>query len=291
MRERIFGDIEGIIEGSIFSSRIELSEAGIHRPTQAGISGSQLEGADSIVLSGGYPDDADNGNEIIYTGHGGQDQNSRRQIAHQTFTKQNQALVISCNENLPVRVIRGYQMHSDFAPAEGYRYDGLYYVKEYWTDIGIEGFTMCRFKLQKEAPLSFYTMSEEDAGDQGTQRRLQQSLRIVRNPGLARKVKEIYNYQCQVCGVQLPVVGGHYMEAAHIKALGEPHNGPDIIENLICLCPNHHVLFDKGMFAIDQDLSIIGLSDHQRLYMNSSKHTIRADFLEYHKKHFYFKND
>lgn len=30
-------------------------------------------GADSIVVSGGYPDDADYGDEIIYTGHGGRD--------------------------------------------------------------------------------------------------------------------------------------------------------------------------------------------------------------------------
>lgn len=37
-----------------------------------------------------------------------------------------------------------------------------------------------------------------------------------------------------------------YAEAAHIRALGSPHNGPDVIENVLCLCPNHHVLFDNG---------------------------------------------
>lgn len=110
MSERIFGNIDSIAGGHIFSTRKILSDMKVHGPTQAGISGSQYEGADSIVLSGGYPDDIDNGDEIIYTGHGGQDQNTRRQIAHQTFTKQNQALVISCNENLPVRVIRGHQL-------------------------------------------------------------------------------------------------------------------------------------------------------------------------------------
>jgi len=31
-----------------------------------------------------------------------------------------------------VRVLRGYQVKSAFAPAEGYRYDGLYYVARYW---------------------------------------------------------------------------------------------------------------------------------------------------------------
>lgn len=29
----------------------------------------------------------------------------------------------------PVRVIRGYKLKSPYAPAEGYRYDGLYVVE------------------------------------------------------------------------------------------------------------------------------------------------------------------
>jgi predicted restriction endonuclease len=85
--ERIFGHIPGYPEGASFASRAELSEAGVHRPTMAGISGSQSEGADSIVLSGGYEDDEDLGVEVVYTGHGGRDAESRRQVAHQQLTK------------------------------------------------------------------------------------------------------------------------------------------------------------------------------------------------------------
>jgi hypothetical protein len=55
--ERLFGHVRGYPEGSRFESRAELSEAGVHRPTVAGISGSEREGADSIVLSGGYEDE------------------------------------------------------------------------------------------------------------------------------------------------------------------------------------------------------------------------------------------
>lgn len=177
----------------------------------------------------------------------------------------------------------------NYAPKEGYRYDGLYYVKEYWIEVGQEGFNMCRFKLQKESPLQ-YSHIIDSPNDSAAQRRSQQSSRIVRNPSLPGKVKKLYEYRCQVCNVQLPVVGEHYMEAAHIKALGEPHNGPDIIENMICLCPNHHVLFDKGMFAINNDFSITGLSDYTKLHVNLAKHKIRTDLLEYHRKHFYFKD-
>jgi len=48
---RIFGDIPGVSEGDSFVSRRELSKAGVHRPTQAGICGSQTEGADNFGSS------------------------------------------------------------------------------------------------------------------------------------------------------------------------------------------------------------------------------------------------
>ncbi len=44
--DRIFGEITGIPEGSEFENRFYLSQYGVHRPLQAGISGSQTEGAD-----------------------------------------------------------------------------------------------------------------------------------------------------------------------------------------------------------------------------------------------------
>ena len=71
----IIGEIAGIEIGTIFQSRIELSKSGIHGPLQAGIWGRQKEGACSIVLSGGYEDDIDNLDYILYTGAGGRDSN------------------------------------------------------------------------------------------------------------------------------------------------------------------------------------------------------------------------
>ncbi|MEU6215105.1 HNH endonuclease [Streptomyces sp. NPDC047023] len=34
-------------------------------------------------------------------------------------------------------------------------------------------------------------------------------------------------------------------------------NGPDIVENLLCLCPTCHVLFDTGARVLTDDLTII----------------------------------
>jgi putative restriction endonuclease len=71
--DRHFGDIADVHVGAVFASRAELAQARVHRPLVAGISGSGAEGADSIVLSGGYEDDEDYGDLIVYTGHGGND--------------------------------------------------------------------------------------------------------------------------------------------------------------------------------------------------------------------------
>jgi putative restriction endonuclease len=57
MTTRVFGEIDGIPEGTLFPNRAALAAAGIHRPTQAGTSGAAKAGADSIVLSDGYEDD------------------------------------------------------------------------------------------------------------------------------------------------------------------------------------------------------------------------------------------
>jgi putative restriction endonuclease len=99
--------VNGIEVGQLFADRREAADAGVHKPLQAGISGSAGEGADSIVLNGGYEDDEDNGEVILYTGHGGNDPQSRRQVANQELTGGNAALAKSYLDGLPVRVIRG----------------------------------------------------------------------------------------------------------------------------------------------------------------------------------------
>ncbi|EJD47651.1 hypothetical protein AURDEDRAFT_102357 [Auricularia subglabra TFB-10046 SS5] len=51
----------------------------------------------------------------------------------------------------PVRVIRGYRLQSEWAPASGYRYDGLYRVEKAWMEQGLNqgGFQVCKFALKR----------------------------------------------------------------------------------------------------------------------------------------------
>ena len=58
----------------------------MHRQLQAGIAGGEAHGADSIVVSGGYEDDEDCGDVIVYTGQGGNDPATKKQIADKTLT-------------------------------------------------------------------------------------------------------------------------------------------------------------------------------------------------------------
>jgi putative restriction endonuclease len=286
MPERVFGHIHGYPEGSLFDSRTDLSLVGVHRPRQAGISGSENEGADSIVLSGGYEDDQDLGDVIVYTGHGGRDPETGQQVSDQLLTRGNAALAYSRMHGLPVRVIRGANHPSSDSPPFGYRYDGLYRVEDYWRGHGRSGHIIWRFRLVK--------IAEEQAPHQGIAEGPEQYnvaprqettvLRIVRDTQQARRIKELYNYQCQVCLVRLQGSAGPYAEAAHIRPLGAPHDGPDSMDNLLCLCPNHHVLFDYGGIAIADDLALLGAEG--RLFVKAD-HRINIDHVRYHRTHYY----
>lgn len=279
MAARVFGKIAGVPEGSVFESRLELSRAGVHRPTQAGISGTGKEGADSIVLAGGYEDDQDDGNLIVYTGHGGRDPETGQQIGDQL------ALAYSCTQGLPVRVIRKVDHPWGNSRKVGYRYDGLYRVEDYWRDTGKSGYTIWRFRLTKleEIPTT-KQVSETQAGYLPALRHETTTLRIIRDTQQARRVKELYDYHCQVCDIRLEGSAGPYAEAAHIRPLGTPHNGPDTIDNLLCLCPNHHVLFDYGGFAIANDFSLVGIEGK---LMRKAEHQLNVDYILYHRTHYY----
>ena len=279
-----YGHPFGVTVGQRFESRKELREAGVHSPLQAGIQGSAEDGAVSIVLSGGYEDDEDLGDVIIYTGQGGQE--NGRQVADQQLVRGNAALAQSCNTGWPIRVVRGANHRSSFSPEEGYRYDGLFRVESYWQERGRSGHLVYRFRLEQlptppEIETAAPTISAP-LGSSETLRRTASVVRVVRDTAVSRWVKALYKNQCQVCGDIVRVQGGTYSEGAHIKPLGNPHNGPDQIENVLCLCPNHHVMLDRGGLSIADDLSLMGL---RGALIVKPAHCIDRRFLQYHRSH------
>lgn len=289
--ERIFGHIPGISLGAEFGSFAELNDAGLHRPSQGGISSAEKEGADSIVVSGGYEDDIDLGDEIVYTGQGGRDE-SGKHVKDQDLARGNLALVKNELEGLPIRVIRGAHKKSSFAPTSGYRYDGLYRVDSHWCETGKSGYKVWRFRLLKiendtiEAGKTGLSKTLALGSNSSPIRKTSMVQRIVRDTKQAKEVKKHYDHACQVCGIQISTPAGYYAEAAHVRALGAPHNGPDTSDNIICLCPNHHVMFDQGVFSIDDDLNLIGIKG--KLFV-SPGHGLMPDHLKYHRDHYFSK--
>ncbi|XP_072309172.1 E3 ubiquitin-protein ligase UHRF2-like isoform X2 [Eucyclogobius newberryi] len=166
-----YGPVPGVPVGTTWKFRVQVSEAGVHRPHVGGIHGRSHDGAYSLVLAGGFEDEVDRGDEFTYTGSGGRDLSGNKRIGEhcfdQTLTHMNRALASNCDAPLndkvgaesknwragkPVRVIRSSKGRriSQYAPEEGNRYDGIYKVVKYWPEVGKCGYLVWRYLLRRD---------------------------------------------------------------------------------------------------------------------------------------------
>jgi len=98
--------------------------------------------------------------------------------------------------------------------------------------------------------------------------------RIIRDTELAQLVTRLHAYKCQICGHTIELVDGClYAEAHHIRPLGHPHDGPDVIGNILCVCPNHHA-------ELDLRARTLTLSD-LRL---ANGHVVEQKYINYHNR-------
>ncbi|GII80087.1 hypothetical protein Sru01_50690 [Sphaerisporangium rufum] len=292
---RTFGEIDGHPPGSKYRNRREIQHAGLHAHNQRGISGTAREGADAIVLNGGYPDDQDEGDIIIYTGEGGQSA-EKKQIADQVIEGGNAALVKSHLEGLPVRVIRGHGEKSKYAPRQGYEYSGLYRIQRYWFKKREDGFQVLQFRLTFVGDadgISHLIQLDEGAtpefefGHRPVERTSMLTERLKRRLSVVRNVKEWHDNRCQICGTTLMLPSGPASQVAHIQGLGIPHNGPDIEANALCLCPNDHVLFDNGAYYLTDDLKVVDAIKGSTLrpLRTHKRHLIGLNFVRQHRSY------
>ncbi|WP_246150617.1 HNH endonuclease [Streptomyces qinzhouensis] len=86
-----------------------------------------------------------------------------------------------------------------------------------------------------------------------------------------------------MCGEPLETRGGPYSEAAHIQGLGSPHFGPDVLENLLCLCPNHHKQFDTFSIYIDENWSVCMTNSGEAKWELTRRHRIDTEYVAYHR--------
>jgi putative restriction endonuclease len=243
-----YGELPSVPLGAEFANRRALHTAGAHRPLQAGIDFAPGQPAASVILSGVYPDD-DQGDMVVYTGQGGLEPGTSRAIADQRLVLGNAALIRNRNSGVPVRLFRKI--------GGVFRYDGLYAVDEYFRErYASDGFLRCRYSLRALNHSTPWVTRDERGGPIRVE---QTVLRIVRDTAVTRQVKRLYDFTCQLCRVVLPTPVAPYAEAAHIRPLGRPHFGRDALDNVLCLCPNDHVLFDWGAITVlPETLTITG---------------------------------
>lgn len=101
--------------------------------------------------------------------------------------------------------------------------------------------------------------------------------RKIRDSALCKNLKLLHSNKCQLCSKVIEFDNGEkYSEAHHIMPLGKDHNGPDIKENILVLCPDHHVLCDFGGIK----LNLEEITMHP-------KHEIDEEYIDYHNKRIY----
>ncbi|XP_057950290.1 histone-lysine N-methyltransferase, H3 lysine-9 specific SUVH1-like [Malania oleifera] len=147
------GAVPGVEVGDIFFFRMEMCLVGLHAPSMAGIDymGVKITQEEeplavSIVSSGGYEDNVEDGDVLVYSGQGGNVYGRDKQIEDQKLERGNLALEKSLHRANEVRVIRGLR---DVANATGkvYVYDGLYTIQRSWVEKGRSGCSVFKYKL------------------------------------------------------------------------------------------------------------------------------------------------
>ncbi|XP_010413894.1 PREDICTED: histone-lysine N-methyltransferase family member SUVH2-like [Camelina sativa] len=150
--KHIVGPVAGVEIGDVFFYRMELCVVGLHGQQQAGIdclttdrSATKEPIATSIIVSGGYEDDEDQGDVLVYTGHGGQDK-QHRQCEDQKLVGGNLGMERSMYYGIEVRVIRGIK-YENSVTSKVYVYDGLYKIVDCWFAVGKSGYGVFKFRL------------------------------------------------------------------------------------------------------------------------------------------------
>lgn len=126
-------------------------------------------------------------------------------------------------------------------------------------------------------------------GNEDTERREMTVNRIQRNRVLVDRMKDLYDHTCQICGDRRQGRSDEgFSHVHHLMPLGEPHDGPDIPENTVVVCPNHHEDFEHGVLEIEPQTKEIHHSYEEevdgRTVETREDHELGAQYLAYHNE-------
>uniref|UniRef100_A0ACD5Y4T6 Uncharacterized protein n=1 Tax=Avena sativa TaxID=4498 RepID=A0ACD5Y4T6_AVESA len=152
---KMIGPVPGVEIGDIFFYRTEMFILGLHTQTMAGIDylpatyfGKDDSLAVSIISSGGYENDEDDTDTLVYTGQGGKSRFKDNQ--DQKLERGNLALMNSAKKKNQIRVVRGVDDPFMNPGNKVYIYDGIYRIEDSWLDTASNGFSVFKYRLRRE---------------------------------------------------------------------------------------------------------------------------------------------
>ncbi|KAJ8503872.1 hypothetical protein OPV22_004758 [Ensete ventricosum] len=144
------GQVPGVAVGDIFYFRIEMCLVGLHSQSVAGIDymtarfGNEEDPvALGVVSAGGYDNEEDNVDVLIYSGQGSSSKDDQK------LERGNLALEKSLHRANEIRVIRSAKDPSVLY-GKIYIYDGMYKIHESWVEKGKSGFNTFKYKFLRE---------------------------------------------------------------------------------------------------------------------------------------------
>ncbi|MCI4319782.1 MAG: HNH endonuclease [Thermoplasmata archaeon] len=100
-----------------------------------------------------------------------------------------------------------------------------------------------------------------------------QSLRTMRDHRFSEVVRRVYNERCALCNVGYRLRGRPIgVEAAHIIPV-EANGVIGDVRNGLLLCRNHHALFDRNAWTVDEDLRV-GLTADSEFRKSAAKNHV-----------------
>ncbi|KAJ0979031.1 hypothetical protein J5N97_014505 [Dioscorea zingiberensis] len=149
------GHVPGIEVGDLFYFRIEMCLVGLHAQSVSGIDYMTARFGDeddpvavAVVSAGGYENDDEDADVLIYTGQGGSGKNDKNKL----MTRNLKGATLLLREVCIVAMRLGNPTAKDVSSpgSKIYIYDGLYKINKSWVEKAKSGFNVFKYKLVRE---------------------------------------------------------------------------------------------------------------------------------------------
>lgn len=248
-----------------------------------------------LDTKGSYHDTILEDGTIVYIGEGGllepQQEVSEKKKSNGTFHRMygNRALIKAIETKRPFTVINKFEngtyeylgkwivTYYEYSPWKGYPAHFRFYLEciepphELFSVYGQK--VIETYSITKSSNPPIRTFSE--------------GFRVARDSRPVKELKLLYDYKCSLCDSHLTGVNQPIVEVHHLIPLGKPHDGLDIKENMIVLCPNHHAQFDAGVLFLSTSLEVYNIFGEMVKKEIQNLHYISKDSIIYHNEFLY----